>query len=103
MLKESKSESEMEEIVENEVLTIETTEKRNSKPPKKGIIYLSTIPPYMDVSRIREYFGEFGTVCRLYLQLGNQSKSFHLYWVNRMIKVLFRNKRDRKEIKTKIS
>lgn len=36
---------------------------------KKGIIYLSTIPPYMNVTRIREYFSEFGTVGRVFLQL----------------------------------
>lgn len=48
--------------------------KRRNKLPKKGIIYLSTIPPYMDVTRIREYFEEFGKVGRVYLQLGDQSK-----------------------------
>ncbi|KAK4880311.1 hypothetical protein RN001_008457 [Aquatica leii] len=42
------------------------------KPPKRGIIYLSTIPPYMNVSRIRELFDEYGTVGRIYLQLGDK-------------------------------
>ncbi|KAJ8920605.1 hypothetical protein NQ315_004744 [Exocentrus adspersus] len=44
----------------------------SKKPPKHGIIYLSSIPPYMNVSRIREIFGEFGTVGRVYLQLADK-------------------------------
>lgn len=51
---------------------IENNEEGTSvtgKKPKRGIIYLSSIPPYMNVSRIREYFTEFGTVDRIYLQL----------------------------------
>lgn len=60
----------------------EPKEKGNSKPPKKGIIYLSTIPPYMDVTRIREYFEEFGKVCRVYLQLGDQSNFFPILFTN---------------------
>lgn len=62
------------EMDENEHINTKLLKERSSKPPKKGIIYLSTIPPYMDVTRIREYFEEFGTVCRVYLQLGDQSK-----------------------------
>lgn len=42
------------------------------KQPKRGIIYLSTIPPYMNVSKIREVFSEFGTVGRVYLQLAEK-------------------------------
>lgn len=49
-------------------------EKSSSKPPKKGIIYLSTIPPYMNVTQIREYFDKFGNVDRIYLQLGDKGK-----------------------------
>ncbi|KAF5277742.1 hypothetical protein FQR65_LT03722 [Abscondita terminalis] len=47
---------------------VEITQERK-KRPKRGIIYLSTIPPYMNVSRIREVFEEYGTVGRIYLQL----------------------------------
>lgn len=53
---------------------IENNEAETSfkaKKPKRGIIYLSSIPPYMNVSRIREYFTEFGTVGRIYLQLAD--------------------------------
>ncbi|XP_022821530.1 pre-rRNA-processing protein esf2-like [Spodoptera litura] len=38
------------------------------KTRKRGIIYLSTIPPYMNVAKIREIFSEFGEVGRIYLQ-----------------------------------
>ncbi|XP_018563222.1 activator of basal transcription 1-like [Anoplophora glabripennis] len=48
----------------------ESTSKQK-KPPKRGIIYLSSIPPYMNVSRIREQFSQFGTVGRVYLQLAD--------------------------------
>ncbi|XP_018336153.1 pre-rRNA-processing protein esf2-like [Agrilus planipennis] len=39
------------------------------KPHKRGIIYLSSIPPYMNVIQIREIFGQFGKLGRVYLQL----------------------------------
>lgn len=42
------------------------------KPSKRGIIYLSSIPPYMNVSKIREVFREFGNVGRVYLQLSDK-------------------------------
>ncbi|CAD0194544.1 unnamed protein product [Chrysodeixis includens] len=38
------------------------------KTGKRGIVYLSTIPPYMNVAKIREIFSEFGDVGRIYLQ-----------------------------------
>lgn len=38
------------------------------KTRKRGIIFLSTIPPYMNVAKIREIFSEFGDVGRIYLQ-----------------------------------
>lgn len=55
-------------------LTTESTSSSQKKPPKRGIIYLSSIPPYMNVSRIREEFGKFGTVGRVYLQLADTGK-----------------------------
>lgn len=48
------------------------TQAEPKKPPKRGIIYLSSIPPYMNVTRIREFFSEFGTVGRVYLQLADK-------------------------------
>lgn len=41
---------------------------KKKKIKKKGIIYLSTIPPYMNVAKIREIFGQYGDVGRIYLQ-----------------------------------
>ncbi|XP_029170683.1 activator of basal transcription 1-like [Nylanderia fulva] len=39
------------------------------KKVKRGIIYLSTIPKYMNVAMIREIFSAYGKVDRVYLQL----------------------------------
>lgn len=48
------------------------------KTRKRGIVYLSTIPPYMNVAKIREIFSEFGEVGRIYLQ-SSASKFPRLY------------------------
>ncbi|RZC33577.1 pre-rRNA-processing protein esf2 [Asbolus verrucosus] len=53
-----------------EIETINKSEK-SDKAPKRGIIYLSTIPPYMNVTKMREVFSEFGKVGRVYLQLAD--------------------------------
>lgn len=45
------------------------TSKKLKKSPKRGIIYLSTLPPYLNVSQIREIFSQYGIVGRVYLQL----------------------------------
>lgn len=39
------------------------------KKKKRGIIYLSTIPPYMNVTKVREIFGQYGELGRVFLQL----------------------------------
>lgn len=57
---------------ENVELVEPASANKLQKPPKRGIIYLSSIPPYMNVTRIREVFGEFGTLGRVYLQLAEQ-------------------------------
>ncbi|XP_045504452.1 pre-rRNA-processing protein esf2-like [Colias croceus] len=46
----------------------DTNSNSLKKKRKRGIIYLSTIPPYMNVAKIREIFTEFGEVGRIYLQ-----------------------------------
>jgi RNA recognition motif-containing protein len=38
------------------------------KEGKAGIIYLSTVPPGMNVKRIREHFEQFGPIHRSFLQ-----------------------------------
>ncbi|XP_071441256.1 uncharacterized protein [Hetaerina americana] len=44
------------------------------KKRKHGIIYLSTIPKYMNVIKIREIFGQYGEVGRVFLQPAEQGK-----------------------------
>lgn len=51
------------------MLDLQVNDEPKQKLPKKGIIYLSTIPPYINVTKIREIFSEYGTVGRVYLQL----------------------------------
>lgn len=46
------------------------------KKKKRGIIYLSSIPRYMNVSKIREYFSECGEIGRVYLQLADNGKYY---------------------------
>ncbi|XP_076629818.1 activator of basal transcription 1 [Colletes latitarsis] len=53
---------ESEEIVQDENAT--ETKKR-----KRGIVYLSNIPKYMNIAKIRELLSEYGEIGRVYLQL----------------------------------
>ncbi|CAH3972314.1 unnamed protein product [Pieris brassicae] len=48
--------------------TVGSDSDKLKKKRKRGIIYLSTIPPYMNVAKIRENFSEFGEIGRIYLQ-----------------------------------
>lgn len=48
-----------------------TKVKKSAKKNKRGIIYLSTIPKYMNVTLIREIFSVYGKVDRVYLQLAD--------------------------------
>ena len=41
------------------------------KKKKRGIIYLSSIPKYMNVTKVREIFSEYGEIGRVYLQLAD--------------------------------
>lgn len=45
---------------------VSITDKK--KVRKKGIIYLSTIPPFMNVTQIIEIMSQFGKVGRVFLQ-----------------------------------
>lgn len=47
---------------------ISKTSILQKKKKKRGIIYLSTIPPYMNVAKIREIFSQYGEIGRIYLQ-----------------------------------
>lgn len=59
---------------ENQSSSSSTTNEVKHKPSKRGLIYLSTIPPYMNVSKVREIFEQFGKVGRIYLQLADKGK-----------------------------
>ena len=53
----------------------ESVTENKEKKKKRGIIYLSTIPRYMNVTKIREIFAAYGTVGRVYLQLADNGTS----------------------------
>lgn len=40
-----------------------------TKKQKRGIVYLSSIPKYMNIAKIRELFTIYGEVGRIYFQL----------------------------------
>jgi len=46
------------------LLSIDSTVKKR----KKGIVYLSSIPKYMNVTKLRELLGEYGDIGRVFLQ-----------------------------------
>lgn len=37
------------------------------KEPKKGVVYISRVPPFMSVAKLRDYMSQFGEVGRIYL------------------------------------
>lgn len=39
-----------------------------ARKPKKGIIFLSSIPKYMNVTKLREIMGNYGDVGKIFLQ-----------------------------------
>ncbi|XP_046991441.1 activator of basal transcription 1-like [Schistocerca americana] len=56
-------------VVDDESLSTDKHRvQRETSKAKRGIIYLSTIPPYMNVTKVREIFGQFGELGRVYLQ-----------------------------------
>lgn len=57
----------------------QTEQEVKHKPSKRGIIYLSSIPPYLNVSKIREVFGQFGKLGRVYLQLSDKGTIANIF------------------------
>jgi len=53
----------------DESTQIQKKVQKRGKKIKRGIIYLSTIPKYMNITMIREMFSAYGKVGRVYLQL----------------------------------
>lgn len=43
----------------------------STKRRKKGIVYISSIPKYMNVTKLRELLGEYGEIGRVFLQLAS--------------------------------
>ena len=49
-------------------LSLEETEDFNAKLRKRGVIYISRIPPRMGPAKAKALLGEFGVVTRIYLE-----------------------------------
>lgn len=62
--------------VQKEIAKIKV--EKFGKKDKRGIIYLFTIPRYMNVMLIREMFSVYGKVGRVYLQLADNGIRFLL-------------------------
>lgn len=71
---DTKDDEEKTDFLDNEVIASGSHGNIKFKKSKKGILYLSTIPLYMNVTRIREFFGQFGTIGRVYMQLAETGK-----------------------------
>lgn len=42
--------------------------KKKSKPPEPGVIYLSRIPALMNVKTMKDIFGQYGEIGKVFLQ-----------------------------------
>lgn len=84
--------NEMDEVVE---FNVETKKVKKREP---GVVYLSTIPPFMTVKKIRELLSRYGEVGHIFLQpekkgmKRKQSKHFTEGWVE------FKDKRLAKKV-----
>lgn len=48
-------------------------DERPPKKKKRGIIYISSIPKYMNVTILREMLSQYAKICRIFLQPGKLS------------------------------
>jgi len=75
-------------------LSFEKVKKFNEEQERKGVIYLSRVPPYMKPTKMRYLMEQFGPVGKLYLAMekpeiqkkrkkfgGNKNKSYTEGWV----------------------
>lgn len=46
---------------------------------KKGIVYLSSIPKYMNVTKLRELLGHYGEIGRVFLQPASNRNTWSLF------------------------
>jgi ESF2/ABP1 family protein len=76
-------------------------EPKPDKNHKYGVIYLSYIPPGMSVKKVRDIFGRFGEIGRVYLEptksRNGNSISFDEGWVE------FKKKRIAKDVAAKLN
>ena len=49
-------------------LSLKETENFNEKLRRRGVVYLSRIPPRMGPTKVKALLGEYGTVTRVYLE-----------------------------------
>jgi len=86
------------DIDSNSQIVTDNEKKRVKKKRDAGVLYLSTIPPFMTVKKIREIFSRYGDVDRVFLQpekkgsLKKPSKHFTEGWVE------FKDKRVAKNV-----
>ena len=65
---------EIESNTHQPVLTAESLEAYAKKQQKRGIVYVSRIPPGMTPAKVRHIFSQFGEVGRIYLQPKDKEK-----------------------------
>ena len=55
-------------------LSLTETENFNEKLKRRGVVYLSRIPPRMGPTKVKSLLGEYGTVTRVYLEEEDKAK-----------------------------
>lgn len=63
-----------EEIMEEKPISDAVTRKKR----KCGIVYISTLPPHMNVTKVREIFSAYGDIGRVFLQPADTGKCLKL-------------------------
>lgn len=59
----------MEDVEDAETLKSVPSSASGVRKAKRGIVYLSNIPKFMNIAKIRELFSVHGKIGRIYLQL----------------------------------
>lgn len=81
------SEEDVVDQNDGEVLNDPSPTDQVKRKKKKGIIYVSSIPKYMNVTIAREIFGRYGEVGRVFLQpeRSDASKVFDFHNKSRIV------------------
>ncbi|XP_014676263.1 PREDICTED: activator of basal transcription 1-like [Priapulus caudatus] len=99
------SDVQLQEAFDTDTYTETVPRKKNKKPKEPGILYITSVPPFMTVKRIREIFDKIGNVGRIFLQpderpgpkRGRRGKRFTEGWVE------FDDKRRAKRVATTLN